>query len=77
MKIDNRIFLPFIGPFVLLGLIRALWWLAGAEWSDPEPAAVASLIFGILGGALFAETLSYKGVSIGHFTIGKRRGGDQ
>ena len=33
-------------PFAFLGLVRALWFAAGAEWVQPEKAAITCLIFG-------------------------------
>lgn len=33
--------------FALLGLVRALWFAAGAEWNQPEKAAITCLIFGV------------------------------
>ena len=39
-------------PFALLGLVRALWFAAGAGWNQPEEAAIACLVFGIVGGVI-------------------------
>ena len=38
--------LPLFGPFVVLGLSRSVWWLAGADWSQPGIAAYVALFFG-------------------------------
>ena len=37
-------------PFVLLGHARALWFAAGAEWSQPEAAALCCIGGGIAAG---------------------------
>ena len=50
--------LPFIGPFVVLGLARSVWWVAGAAWTDPEAAAGVSLLVGGMLG-LFAWDFRY------------------
>ena len=70
MKIDNRILLPFAGPFVALGMIRALWWLAGASWENPALAAFMALFFGVFLGAVLAAILSEARIEIGHIKIG-------
>lgn len=75
MKIDNRIFLPFAGPFVFLGFLRLLWWVAGANW-DPNIAAPFAMASGVIGGVLAAGLLFECGISLGHTTIGKRRDDD-
>ena len=75
MKIDNRLFLPFAGPFVFLGFARLLWWAAGADW-DPNMAVTLALIFGVIGGAVGAGTLVECKISLGHITIGKQQDGD-
>jgi len=36
--------LPPLMPFLILLLIRLLWFVSGASWSDPELAAILSLI---------------------------------
>jgi len=70
MKIDNRFLLPFAGPFVALGLIRAVWWLAGASWTEPWFAAAMALIFGAALGGAVSAILFEEGVEIGHIKIG-------
>ena len=75
MKIDNRLFLPFAGPFVFLGFSRLLWWAAGADW-DPNMAVTLALIFGVPGGVLAAGLLVTHEISLGHITIGKQQDGD-
>lgn len=48
---------PFVMPFVLLFMARAIWWLAGAEWIADD-AAILSLLFGVvLGGGVSAILL--------------------
>ena len=39
---------PFILPFMILGLARAVWFCAGAPWADPNSAAFASIAGGFL-----------------------------
>ena len=46
-----------VTPFLLLGLIRLLWFTAGAAWTLPATAAYVSLTFGIPLGILVARTL--------------------
>ena len=73
MKIDNRFLLPFAGPFVVLGLIRAVWWMAGAPWTEPELGAYLALTFGALGGGAAAAVLFQQGIEIGHIKIGGKQ----
>lgn len=77
MKIDIRYLLPLIGPFVFLGLFRAVWFLAGAEWSDPALAAGASLWMGMPSGALLTFLLVENDVSIGHIRLWRRKEGGE
>ena len=77
MKIDNRILLPFVMPFVLLGLFRVVWFVAGAAWTQPEVAAAFSLTIGSLLGGVFAGVLHEDGVTIGHITLWRSKGGDE
>ena len=48
--------LPFIGPLMVLGLIRALWWAAGAAWIYPDIAAMFSLFAGVVIGVAVSVT---------------------
>jgi hypothetical protein len=73
IRIDNRVLLPFIGPFVLLGLSRLLWWAAGADWTEPEVAAFLSLMVGAAIGVVCAAALWEAKISIGHITIGRAK----
>jgi hypothetical protein len=73
MKINNLVFIPFAAPLALLGLFRAVWFFAGAEWSDPDFAAFAAIAFGVPLGAFFAAKLAEKGADIGHTTIGRAK----
>lgn len=43
--------LPLTMPFVILGLIRLVWFCAGAGWTDPFGAALASILLGVPAGA--------------------------
>ena len=74
MTIDNRVLLPIAGPFVILGMIRLLCWLAGVEWSQPGIAVVMSIAIGGMGGLAIMAIMMDTGDTIGSFTIGK---GDQ
>ena len=76
MRIDNRVFIPFAGPFVLLLLFRSAFFLAGAEWSNPNSGAVVSLFLGVPAGAIIMSVMYVIRVSIGHITIGKGRTND-
>lgn len=73
MTIDLRILIPFVLPFILLGLTRALWWMAGAEWSDPGAAAAISMFGGFVGGAFLAGCLADQRIEIGKITIGAKK----
>jgi hypothetical protein len=72
MKIDNRILLPFALPFVLLGVTRLMWFVAGAEWAHPEVAATICMLGGICLGGIIMGALFDGEKSIGHITIGRR-----
>lgn len=72
MYVDNRFFVPFALPFVLLALARLLFWAAGAEWSDPALAARLSLLFGLVFGFLFSLFAWLENVKIGGFWIGRK-----
>ena len=64
MTIDLKWGLPFVLPPVILGLFRAMWWLAGAAWSDPGiagPAAVMSLFVGVAVGISIAIVMEVEG----------------
>ena len=41
---------PIICPFVLLGVVRLLWWCAGAPWDRPDVAAAMCLASGGVAG---------------------------
>ena len=71
MKIDSRVLIPFVGPFVILGMIRLLCWLAGAEWSDPGLAVAMSLFIGGMGGTSIMAAMFIGETPIGSITIGK------
>lgn len=71
MNIDLRLALPFVMPFGILFLARAIFWAAGAEWSEPGLAAFVSLIAGVLSGGFFAGLLFDSDIEIGRIRIGK------
>jgi len=48
---------PFTLPIAILGLMRLMWGLAGAEWSDPGFAAFASLLLGFSLGMLVVDDI--------------------
>lgn len=75
MKIDNRIFIPFAMPFVFLGMARVLWFLAGAEWSDPGGAAFMCMIAGVGLGGTIACLMMATGDTIGFIRIGGKKDG--
>jgi hypothetical protein len=53
--------LPFVMPFVVLGLIRVVFWVAGAGWEYPEIAAIAALVAGAFVGKATAEAWEWRG----------------
>lgn len=71
MKIDIRLFIVPVAPFVVLAFLRALWFVAGAEWSDPAFGAFFSALSGVSLGGLVTAFLLMENISIGHITIGK------
>jgi len=74
MKIDNRIFITPAFPFVLLGLARVFWWVAGLEWGGFGGQLAVGLIFvlGLSAGGILTLGMFEAKVSLGSFTIGKR-----
>lgn len=62
MTIDLKWLLPVVAPFAILGLARAVWFAAGAEWSDPTIAAAMSLIAGLLCGGAVVASLSDRNI---------------
>ena len=77
MKIDNRIFIPFAMPFVMLAFARALFFLAGAPWVEPAVTATAFLCLCIGGGAgaLIAWGMFENKYTIGFIRIGGKKDG--
>ncbi len=74
MTIDLKWGLPFVLPFVILLLVRALFIVAGAEWSDPLAAAMLSTLIGVLVGFMIFDTMRDDGVEW-NVTIGGKRNG--
>jgi hypothetical protein len=70
MKIDNRILIIPAMPFALLILARVMWWVAGADWSEPEVAAGMCLIFGFIIGGAATGIMVCENLTIGHTRIG-------
>jgi hypothetical protein len=62
MTIDLKWFLPFAGPFVVLGFGRFFWLVAGANWGDPTAAAALCLVMGILGGGALTTALAIEDI---------------
>lgn len=72
MKIDIRIFIPFVTPFAMLILLRLMFWVAGAAWTMAAEAAIACTVFGLLFGCFIFAVLLEEKIEIGHFYIGKK-----
>lgn len=70
MKIDNRIFIPFAMPFVVLAMIRALFFLAGAPWTEPAVTAMLCFFIGGLAGVILAWVTFEQKYTIGFIQIG-------
>ncbi|MGL4635433.1 MAG: hypothetical protein ACRCWF_05580 [Beijerinckiaceae bacterium] len=70
MNIDLRLLIVPVAPFVFLGMSRAVWWVAGAEWSEPEFAAFLALLTGSMIGGIITAILFNEGVHLGHLHIG-------
>lgn len=49
--------MPLVMPFLMIGLIRAAWWAAGAQIVHPDAVALFSLIFGVPIGVAIAAFL--------------------
>jgi len=77
MKIYYHWFLPVIGPFVVIGQIRSVSWVAGANWSEPGAAAFTSLFLGGMGGALIASFIQGESGDKPYFTIGRSGNDDE
>jgi len=69
MKIDNRLLLPFVMPFVLLGFIRFFWLVAGGDWSFNGLAALTILTSGALVGIVCMIAAFEDGVSLGQIKL--------
>lgn len=50
-----KVLVVVAAPFVTLILLRALWFLAGAPWSDPAFAALMSITAVVPAGVLVAD----------------------
>jgi len=71
MRIDNRALLPFATPFGVLAVIRLLFALSGAEWSEPAAAVFVSVFIGGAAGVISMIFMFSEEKSMGGFTIGK------
>ena len=71
MYVDNRIFITPCGPFIVLAVIRTLFWAAGSDWAVPGFAAILSLLFGVVGGGFLTLFLFSEKIEIGGFYIGR------
>lgn len=69
MRLDFRILIPVLLPFVFLGVARALWFCAGADWSTPGEVAAISMILGITFGVTVSGVLFAGGISLGHLQL--------
>lgn len=63
MTIDAKYALPFVLPVLFLCLFRAVFWIAGAAWSDPTFAALCSIFSGGLFSAILIGAMNDAGVS--------------
>lgn len=74
MTIDLKWALPFVMPFAVVALIRAVCWFAGVSADDCVPAAVAFLgvLFGSLGGLVIAAFMADDGIEWNIHVGGKR-----
>jgi hypothetical protein len=57
MTIDLKYLIPIFAPFVMLGLLRVLFFIAGAGWSNPETAATVSAVMGSIIGVMVCGAL--------------------
>jgi hypothetical protein len=73
MKIDLRVTIPFVLPFVILATFRLLWLFGGADWNG-NAIVVICAISGFIAGCVIAFILFVAGVSIGTITISRNGG---
>jgi hypothetical protein len=72
IRIDNRLILPFVTPFLFLFLIQALCWFAEAT-PNPNLIVVISFMLGVFIGALGSLMCFDFEIDLGHITIGKKK----
>lgn len=80
MRINNLVFIPFVMPFVIVVMARAVFWLAGAGWDEATGGFVgaASIIGGLVFGAAAAAIAGEVDENIlGHTTIGRKRAAEE
>lgn len=70
IKIDRRAILYPTIPILLLGFIRFMFFLAGAEWNEPQVAAVTSIICGLFSATIIHLAMSENKADWGHWRIG-------
>lgn len=74
MTIKYEWFLPFVLPFVFLGIGMLLFWVAGVPFTKDgrEFGAATSLFVGANIGGIFVFECVFGGKTLGSFTIGKK-----
>lgn len=70
MKINLIYLLPFVMPYAVLGILRSMFYLSGADWSTPQHFAAVSTGFGFAIGAFALLICIVNDVSI---TIGGKK----
>lgn len=61
-EIDLKWFLPFIAPFVTIGIARGVWMFAGLLWVPTQEGIGITLIVSFLIGAFLAAFLAIEGI---------------
>lgn len=71
IKIDRMISLYVVIPFFMLGELRIMFWLSGAEWIAPGMFAIGCLIFGVFVAAITHVAFVAEGISWGYWRISR------
>ena len=75
IMIDNRFLVPVVTPVALVLIARAVFFVAGAEWTDDVAHIFAGslAVLGTLGGYILMIVLFNQRIEIGKIRIGRRK----
>lgn len=71
IKIDRMLSLYVLIPLFLLGELRVMFWLSGAEWIAPGMFAIGCLIIGVFIAAITHVAFVAERISWGYWRIGR------